>query len=809
MKRALSLFIAFLWGAGSICAQSNQVSITGFVMSADNNPIEAATVLLLRSKDSSVVKMGATDKKGQYIFSDLAYGSYFLQVSAVNFSPFNSGPIVLPAADKSTQIPAVVLQVKEKMLDAVTVVAKKALIEQKIDRIVVNVDASVTNVGATALEVLEKSPGVSIDKDGKISLKGKSEVLVMIDGKPSYLSSPELANLLGSMNANQLSQIEIITNPSAKYDASGNGGLINIKTKKNTTRGFNGNIGLNYGQGTYAKSNNSLVLNYRNTRFNAFLNYNFLYSKNYMDVLANRSFLDNNNNASYLLNQNTHIIALAKNNSLKLGMDYYIGEATTIGFAASGFLAPQHLTSFTTSDLETPAKAISSIVQTNRTVDNTWKNGTLNVNFHSSFDSSKKDLSGSFDYLTYSFAGDQSVTGSSFDANNQLLSTSALLNLLPLDISIYSGRMDYAETLRSGIKIETGVKSSVVNTSNASSYYNTEAGVQLKLDSLSSRFTYSENINAAYLNISKRIGAITFQAGLRAENTNYHGLERSDIGDSSFSRSFTNLFPSASFSYELNDDHVLGISVGRRIDRPAYQQLNPFISIIDKYMQLAGNPYLKPQYSNSIELAHSWKNKLTTTVNYTVVHDIMSETLTRKDSVIIRNTGNIGTRTNMGISESVTIPFTKWYTGVYFVNVYQNIYHGAIAGYPLDAKQLAVSLNLSNQFSFAKGWAAELSGTYTSRTRDEGQAIALPIGNVSAGCSKNILNNKASLKFNVRDIFYTNVIREIQNFQNVQSTIERSRDSRVFNISFTWRFGVQPKMKATPQTEEQKRIQLN
>jgi hypothetical protein len=188
---------------------------------------------------------------------------------------------------------------------------------------------------------------------------------------------------------------------------------------------------------------------------------------------------------------------------------------------------------------------------------------------------------------------------------------------------------------------------------------------------------------------------------------------------------------------------------------------------------------------------------------------MMNETLVHSDSLIIRSMGNIGTRYNFGIAESATIPFTKWYTAILFANLYENKYKGEVNGYPLDAKQLTLELNINNQFSFPKGWSAELSGTYATKNRDEGQAVSLPIGQVSAGVSKQLLNNKASIKFNVRDIFYTQKIREIQNFQDVQSTVNRSRDTRVFNIAFVFRFGAQSKPKMSQATDEQKRIQLN
>ncbi len=792
-----------------IFAQTTATSITGIVLDDKSTPLEAATISLMKASDSSLVKLSVTNKEGKFLFQNIPLGSYYVNVSAINYVKQTTTVFDINNLSPVKNIDAIVLQQQTKSLSNVTVISKKPLLEQKLDRMVVNVDASVTNVGSTALEILERSPGVSIDKDGKISLKGKPEVLVMVDGKPSYLSSSELANLLSNMNSNQINQIEIMTNPSAKYDASGNAGVINIKTKKNSTKGFNGSVTLNYGQGVFPKSNNSIMLNYRNTNMNAFLNYGYTLNKGFMNVDANRKFLDSTGKTSYTLDQTTHNLMLAQNNNLKLGFDYYIHSKTTIGFVASGFIAPQDQNSFTTSYLEDVNGNTTSIEKTTRTVDNQWKNGTLNINFHTSFDSSKKDLTGNFDYLHYDFSGNQNVNGNTYNAGGILQSTSYLHNILPLKIDVYSARLDYVQSLKNGLKIDAGIKASIVKTSNSTQYYTIKNNEQKLLDSLSNNFNYTENINAAYVNLNKKFGDFNVQVGLRAENTNYKGLETSKSGDSSFSRNYVNLFPTAFISYELDAKNQFGLSIGRRIDRPEYQQLNPFISIVDRYMQLSGNPYLQPQFSNNIELSHTYKNIFTTTLNYSVIHDMINETLLHKDSIIIRSVGNIGTRYNFGISESATIPFTKWYTGVFFVNLYENKYDGAIAGYSLNAKQVALSLNINNQFSFQHGLSAELSGTYTTKDRDEGQALSLPIGQVSAGISKSLLNNKASLKFNIRDIFYTNIIRETQNFQDVQSTISRSRDSQVFNIAFVWRFGMQSKPKAIQQTEEQNRIKVN
>jgi iron complex outermembrane recepter protein len=810
MKKILIVF-AIMFLAFKGMAQTIETNVSGSITDTKKTPVESATVSLMKSVDSSIIKITVSDKAGNFSFTGIPYGNYFISVSSVNFNAVNSAVFPISENNDSAILDALILQPVAKNLAAVVVTSKKPLIEQKIDRMIVNVDASVTNVGSTALEVLEKSPGVSVDKDGNISLKGKPKVMIMIDGKPSYLGGAELANLLSSMNSNQLSRIEIMTNPSAKYDAAGNAGVINLKTKKSITQGFNGSVTLNYGQGVYPKINNSIMLNYRTGKVNAFLNYGYILNKGFMNVDVQRNFINSVGIKLYELDQLTHILNQSQNNNLKLGLDYFINPKTTVGFTATGFAAPQNQKGFTTSYIKDGNNNISSIEKTTRTVDNIWKNGTLNINFHTMFDSSKKDLTGNFDYLHYDFSGNQEVNGATYNPAEQLQSTSYLKNMLPLNIDVYAARLDYAQSLRNDLKIETGIKSSVVKTNNTTLFYTKVNNETTFADSLSNDFNYSENINAAYINLNKKFGDWTIQAGLRAENTNYLGRQTSYTHqqDSSFSRSYTNLFPTVFIGYQLNENNMFALSAGKRIDRPAYQQLNPFTSFIDKYMRMTGNPFLQPQISNNIELSHTYKNMFTTTLNYSVIHSMMNETLVHQDSVIIRSMGNIGTRYNFGIAESATIPFTKWYTGIFFANLYENKYAGEVNGYPLNAKQLTLELNINNQFSFQKGWSAELSGIYASRNRDEGQAISLPIGQISAGISKQLLNNKASIKFNVRDIFYTQTIREIQNFQDVQSSIQRARDTRVFNIAFVYRFGKQSKPKINPATDEQKRIQVN
>ena len=305
---------------------------------------------------------------------------------------------------------------------------------------VVNVDAAVSNAGATALEVLEKSPGVTVDKDGNISLKGKQGVQIYLDGRPSYLSGAELVNLLKNMNANQLEQLEIMTNPPAKYDAAGNSGIINIKTKKNKQKGFNGSINAGYSQGVYWRTNESLNLNYRNGKFNAFMNYGYSNNNSFQELTINRIYKNDHNETTAVFDQVANMKRSNENHNLKMGVDYFINKKSTIGIVTSGFLSPENNSNNNTSYLKDANSAVDSIVYSEGTQNNTWKNGAVNLNFRHQYDSTGKELTADLDYSTYASQSNQTFMNANFDPFWTKKGQSDLISDLPVDINIYSGK---------------------------------------------------------------------------------------------------------------------------------------------------------------------------------------------------------------------------------------------------------------------------------------------------------------------------------------------------------------------------------
>lgn len=791
-KFQTAVVLAFLFISLCVKGQSGGPSIEGSILDASGNPIVSASVSLLNARDSSVIKSTLTDKSGKYSFTNIPTSKYVILATSVGYGKAYSEKLELLFQNHSGRNQSLVLSSETKNLKEVTVVSRKPMIEQKIDRTVVNVEAAVTNAGSTALEVLEKSPGVQVDKDGNISLKGKQGVIILLDGRPSYLTASELANMLKGMQASQLEQIEIMTNPPAKYDAAGNSGVINIKTKKNKAKGFNGSVTAGFGHGQYYKTNENLSLNYRKGKVNIFSNYSFGKSESFQELMIHRRYRNEDNSTRAIFEQTALWRSSRMNNNLKMGMDYSLTKKTTLGIVISGFYNPEHEAGNNTSFLQDPASKVDSIVQSSSSSEEIWKNGSVNLNMRHQFDSTGRELTADVDVIKYISSNNQHFVNTSFSPSWIKKYDEQLRGDLPIDIQIYSGKIDYTHPLKKGAKLELGWKSSYVVTDSKAKYFEPANGEWQPDYKRTNFFEYKENVNAAYINLNKQITKkLGMQAGLRFENTNYIGYQYGNIqkADSSFNSTYNGLFPTIYFSYAADKNNQFGVSFGRRIDRPAYQDLNPFMFFVDKYTYGQGNPYLKPQYSNNIEVSHIFKGVFTTTVNYSSTKNMFMETFDQEGeyATIVRR-GNIGRRQNAGISINAQIPVGKWLTSNVYTNYNYNKFSGVLNGENLEVEGGTMVFNVNNQVRFNKLWSAELSGWY--RTRGiEGQIAIQPMGQLSAGVSRQVLKGKGSLKLNVRDIFYTQVVKGRMDFKSTEASFINMRDTRVANLSFTYRFG--------------------
>lgn len=804
MKNFVSLFLLLLAFAGIRAQENSHGSIAG-------RTVENASIALIRTADSSLQKLIVADKTGAFVFEQLPYGNYRLTISAVGYLEKTTDRFDISAAQPAIDLSTLVLEKADNSLGTVTVTAKKQLIEVKPDRTIVNVDAGISNAGATALEVLEKSPGVAVDRDGNISLKGKQGVMIMIDGKPTYLTGNQLATLLGSMNANQLDQIEIMTNPPARYDAAGNSGIINIKTKKNKQKGWNGSLNLGFGQGSYWKINNSLNLNYRNEKINAFVNYSQNINENYTDLHIVRTYLDESTKQPVAyFDQPTWLKRKFENNTLKAGLDYSPNKTTTIGIVGTGFISKPQFGGNSVGYLQNANHATDSSVTTISNTNMKWTNGALNLNLRQQF-SAKTELTADLDYVHYTMANDQHFLNSAFDAEGNQQYANALKGNLPAEINIYSAKADYSYTASSGLKLESGWKSSFVQTDNTADYFRQASGSWIPDFQKTNHFLYDENIHAVYANASKTIGKWSLQGGLRFEQTHYNGrqLGNPEKQDSAFSRNYGSLFPTAYLTYTADSNHVFTLNAGRRIDRPAYQNLNPFIFYINEYTYEEGNPYLKPQFTYSIEFSHTYRSWLTTSLNYSNTSQYFAQVFRTEGKVTILNQGNLARSRSVTLSVNAQLnPFTWWSSNI-SASVLQQKVMGVGSNSDFNSDAFSGQANINNQFKLKKGWSAELSGFYNTKNL-EGQFTIAPFGQVAAGVSKQILKSKGSLKLNIRDIFFTQVIKGDIRYGNVREHFVQKHDTRVVNLAFTWCFGKQFKENSRRSNggsaEEQRRV---
>lgn len=773
-------------------AQTEMNGKVNGVVVASEKPVESASIGLLRAKDSAVVKLAVSDKLGQFLIENLKPGKYLVTVQAIGHARFYSSTFELSSVNTNHTVSNISLKAVSKELGAVTVVSQKPLIEQKIDRTVLNVEASVTNTGTTALEVLEKSPGVSVDKDGNISLKGKQGVQIFVDGRPTYLSGNDLANMLRNMQSSQLDQIEIMTNPPAKYDAAGNSGIINIKTKKNKQVGYNGSVTAGYGQGVYPKANGSANMNYRTGKVNLFGNVSYAYRERFQQLDIQRKFIDKTTKTVISnFDQENNLRNNDKPVNGKIGLDYFVSKKTTLGIVLNGGNSNQEFSSMGAINISDPNFLLLS--QTRAASDNNevWKNFSTNLNMRHVIDTTGSEITADVDYIHYNSNNTQLVTNSYFGANGLPLSGATpdtLTGKLPQDITICSAKLDFLKPLKNGARFEAGLKSSFVKTDNNAMYDSLKNGGIVHDFGRSNYFIYKENINAGYVNYSRPLSKkLSGQLGLRLEHTHSSGNQVTTAVV--FNRDYVQVFPTMYLQYQANPKNTYVLNYGKRISRPDYADLNPFVTFLDKYTYQQGNPNLQPQFSHNIELTHTYNNFLTTTLNYTRTTDIIQDVLeqnTAKNESYIKKT-NIANQRQYGISVNAFFPVAKWWTSNIYVNVYNNEFKGIVNGDPVTIGATTGMFNVMEQFKFNKGWGAELSGF--GRTEGvEGIFRIKAFGMMNMGLSKQVMKNKGSVRISVRDLLWSQRIKGESKYSNIDAKFQQFGESRVVNISFTYRF---------------------
>jgi len=773
-----------------LAASAQQIS--GTVRDESGNPIKGATATLLKVRDTSAVpvKFAVTSETGNYVFANVTPGTYSVSTSYIGFKPNRSGIITVTGTPVS--LPDQTLARLPAQLQAVTVTARKPLIEVKADRMIVNVEETINAVGLDALELLRRSPGVSVDKDDNVSMNGKTGVQVYVDGRPSPLTGTDLSNYLKSLQSSQIESIELITNPSARYEAAGNAGIINIRLKKNKSLGTNGSVNGVWSIGNSAKYNGGFSVNYRDRHVNLFGTYGYNDAPTELSLNLKRTVADS------LFNQQTSILFNTHNHNLKAGMDYYIDKKSILGFVVNGnFTGQDGHTNSTTPIIYLPTNVINrTLVAQNNTVA-TRNNINTNLNYtYTGTDG--KSLAVNADYGTYTINTNQFQPNNYYDSTLKNLLGSVTYQIIsPATISITSLKADWDQNALKG-RLSLGGKISFVTTDNDFQRYNV-FGSQKTIDNdHSNHFKYTENINAAYLNYQRVWKGVVIQAGLRMENTAIEGTSTglkntggTYVGyDSTFRRNYVDFFPSAAITFNKDPMKQWSFTYSRRIDRPAYQDLNPFENKIDEYTMQKGNINLLPQYTNSFGVSYIYKNKLVTTLNYSAVRDLFTQIIdTTEVSKAILSKKNLASQDILSLN--ISYPFS-YRTYSLFTNVSSNYsqYRADLGpGRMISLNAFGLNAVAQNSLRFAKVWTAELTAFYNAPTVYAGSFNGQSIWSISTGIQKTIFHGNGSLKASLGDIFNSLRFRGSQDFAGQKTEVNQKAETRIFRLAFTYRFG--------------------
>ncbi|MBC7383378.1 MAG: TonB-dependent receptor, partial [Bacteroidia bacterium] len=772
----ISLFINNLNARAQAKTSSNKIS--GSISDDFNKPLAHATINVLRMKDSTLVKTSLTDVAGNFIFENIPTGNYQIVATMVGYKKAYSKLFTVSETIALLKLAPMQLFMETKTLKEIVVIAQNPFIERKMDKLVINVAGSSVSAGSTAMEVLEKAPGVTIDKDDNITMKGKQGVLIMLDGKLTYMSNADVSNMLRSMPSNQIESIELITSPSARYDASGTSGIINIKSKKNRSMGLNVTLTAGAGYGQTSKYNGGTNLNYRKNNINLFGNYNYADNGGLTNMILNRrvDYLDTITNFDQLNNGNNRRIS----NSFKGGLDYSINKNHTIGVLINGYdnINNQQTNNNTFRKNNFDQSEAIDVLGNKK---DTYRNIAYNLNYIGILDTSGKDLSVDLDYSNYHGKQDE------LRDNYYTLSDASpkkplfIKNYAPSQIDVKSIKIDYIHPLNETTKLEVGIKSSLVKTDNDLLLAKREGAIWVADSEYTNRFVYKEDIFAGYLNFSKEFTQTEVQVGFRTEHT--HSKGNSITKNAVVDRKYLKLFPSISLSHKINKDHQLGLSFSRRVDRPSYSNLNPFLNFLDEYTFQQGNPDLKPQFSNSFDLSHTYRGSFTTSISYNRTKDARifvteQNDITKKTYAIDRN---IDKQEVFALNIFAPVPVKHWWKINNNLQIFYMGFKGTLNGKVLKSGQTALNYNMDHSITIHKTLSAETSLQYQSPLQNgifkvESQSV------VNAGFRKTFLNNKANLKFSINDILNTRKNRISTTFQNMNLNFTEKSETQVGRI---------------------------
>ncbi len=816
LNKVASFLMRFLFGCllcfflvcfcSNLFAQTNPPSVSGKVLNEHAQPVEAATIILLNQKDSTVAASSITGKNGSFQLANLQSGNYLLLVRALGFIKTYTRTYTL-SVGKKLIVDDVILRTDTRQLKEVQVVNSKPEIEIRPGKIILNIQNNILADGNSVIDILKQSPGVRVGMTNTISVVGTQSALIMVDGKPTNLSGDDLADFLRSIQSSTIDRIELITSGSAKYDAAG-AGIVNIILKKGKNIGFNGSANATAGYGAYYKSNAGLSFNDRTDKFNVFGNYTLRNDENFISKKQNRNVDYNDTETNF----NTDYYAKRKvnNNTFNAGADYFISANHTIGFLIKGNFLNNTIKK--NIDLKVYNQSVlDSTVAANSVINRNVNQINYNLNYNGKISKAGGTLSADLDYNTFVRSSNEYITNKFYNSSGNTFRPDSLLrNLSPSNIRVWTSKVDFIDPLSKSSTLQAGAKYSNVRSDNDLIFGPLVNGEYKNDPSFTNHFIYNENVNAAYLNFENKGEKFEWTAGLRAEQTVTEG--NSVTSHQVIKNNYLDLFPNALLVYKLNAKHNFSASYNRGISRPSYSSVNPFKIFIDLYdYDDAGNPNLRPQYNTNIELSYNYNDAITTTLYSNILNNAYEFPLYQQnDTTKLFNTAkvNLGKVYNYGVRFYAPVVFTAWWKAD--LNVTASYLRYVV--YPVYAifnkGTQDIMLSLDQHFTISKTVKADLSGSYESPLLN-GLDQLKSYYYINAGISMQLWNNNGNIKINAGDIFNTNSFRDRVNYANVSFSQVGKEESQIVRFTFTYKFGKSTvkaaKVHRTGNEEEQKR----
>ena len=799
--------VLFLMGMSHVVVAQDKSTLLGQVKEANGNGLPYANIALIKADNGDLITGAVSDENGKFTISTSASGKAKLSISSIGFVTLESEEIDLkPGFQKNFGS----LEIKEELssLDEVTVQSSRPDVIIEADRTIVNIEGTVLAEGNTALDVIGRSPGVYVDADGNINLNGRSGVIVLLDDRQTYMSAEDLANFLRAMPADNIKSIEVISNPPAKFDAEGAAGVLNIKLKKNTYNGTNGNIQAgNQYNGLWAPFGGATV-NIKRGKWttNASLNYNEWSRFNDLDIF--RRFQLENGLSEF--DQSARLKLIRKNIFFSGVADYQINDKHSVGInlQASDQNGTEDGNSLT--NISNPGSTDINFLEAIN--DSESGNGRLFTNLHyvGNLDTLGTKISADVDY-TIMEATSLGLLSNQYWINDDIadLSRDRILTENEMDYSILTAKADFTKPFGKGKTLETGVKGSWVKSDNILDLQRSEEEEPYRPDPNSNHFIYNENVLAAYASYKSPISKkLDFQLGLRAEYADIKG--NSVTSNQVNTQEYLDLFPSFYLSHKVSDKYSINYNANRRITRPYYRLLNPFVFYIDPLTTEEGNPDLKPQYANNFEMSHVIKGTYQFTLGYSRTTDAFGQVMiqdeeTRKSTIRMENYDK---EENFSLRMMLPVDIAKWWNSSNMIHLYNNKYQSLIGTEMLDVSQFSYMLRSQHNLTLPKGFKIEMVGMYLSPFVD-GQIKIESLAWMDAGVTKSFKDDKLTLTVNGTDLFRTQKFRGNISFDKINTDIRQYNNNQGIRVTLRWKFSQGENFKVSERsgsTEERDRL---